>query len=169
MGVFQFPAIKGYWATESRFPPLTDTMSVKRYQVLRRRVHFNNSFQTESSTDRYVKIHPLFDKFRQQCLLIPATNKHSMDEVMVAYKGTRAGNLRQYIQSKPDKWGFKIFCRGSSSGIIHDFILYQGAATFCNIQEEEAAHLGLEDYLLGGKIISILCNTITNKGNCGVL
>lgn len=37
-------------------------------------------------------------------LLIPSTHKHSVDEVMVAKKGTRAGTLRQYIANKPDKW-----------------------------------------------------------------
>ncbi|XP_041664121.1 piggyBac transposable element-derived protein 2-like isoform X2 [Cheilinus undulatus] len=160
MGVFPFPAIGDYWAAESRFPPVADTMSVKRFQVLRRYVHFSDNFQTEGSTDRYTKIRPLFDMFRQQCLLIPATNRQSVDKVMVAYKGSRAGNL---LQNKLDKWGFKIFCRGSSSGIIHDFILYQGATTFCNIQEEEVAHLGLEDLHLGAKVVSILCNTIANK------
>lgn len=162
MGVFEFPSLEDYWACESRFPPVADTMSVKRFKVLRRYVQFNDNFQTEGCPDRFHKIRPLFDMFREQCLLIPPTNRQSVDEVMVAYKGTRAGKLRQYIQNKPDKWGFKIFCRGSYSGIIHDFILYQGATTFFNIQEEEHAHLGLED-LLGAKVVSILCNTVVHK------
>ena len=51
---------------------------------------------------------------------------------MVAYNGTRAGNVRQYIKSKPDKWGFELFCRASSDGIIHDILMYQGATTFSN-------------------------------------
>ncbi len=62
-----------------------------------------------------------------------------VDEVMIRYKGTRVGILRQYIGNKPDKWGFKFFCRASSSGIIHDLLLYQGASTFFNValSEEE--------------------------------
>lgn len=63
-------------------------------------------------------------------MLIPATTEQSIDEVMVAYKGTRAGNLRQYIKTKPDKWGYKLFCRGSTDGIIHDILMYQGSSTF---------------------------------------
>ncbi|XP_039537279.1 piggyBac transposable element-derived protein 2-like isoform X2 [Pimephales promelas] len=163
MGVFEFPSLEDYWACESRFPPVADTMSVKRFKLLRRYVHFNDNFQMEGCPDRFHKIRPLFDMFREQCLLIPPTNRQSVDEVMVAYKGTRAGKLRQYIQNKPDKWGFKVFCRGSDSGIIHDFILYQGSTTFFNIQEEEHAHLGLKDLLLGAKVVSILCNTIVHK------
>uniref|UniRef100_A0A672KYQ5 PiggyBac transposable element-derived protein 3-like n=2 Tax=Sinocyclocheilus grahami TaxID=75366 RepID=A0A672KYQ5_SINGR len=163
MGVFEFPSLEDYWACESRFPPVADTMSVKRFKVLRRHVHFNDNFQMEGCTDRFHKIRPLLDMLREQCLLIPPTNRQSVDEVMVAYKGTRAGKLRQYIKNKPDKWRFKIFCRASSIGIIHDFILYQGATTFFNIQKEEHAHLDLEDLSLGAKVVSILCNTITHK------
>uniref|UniRef100_A0A673IQ48 PiggyBac transposable element-derived protein domain-containing protein n=1 Tax=Sinocyclocheilus rhinocerous TaxID=307959 RepID=A0A673IQ48_9TELE len=147
----------------SRFPPVADTMSVKCFKVLQRNVHFNDNFQMEGCTECVHKICPLFDMLREQCLLIPPTNMQSVDEVMVAYKGTIAGKLWQYIQNKPDKWGFKIFCQVSSISIIHDFILYQGATTFFNIQEEEHAHLGLEDHPLGGKVVSKLCNTITHK------
>ena len=66
-------------------------------------------------------------------LKVEETVVQSVDEVMIAYKGTRAGNLRQYIASKPDKWGFKFFARASCDGIIHDFIPYQGASTFDHI------------------------------------
>ena len=51
-------------------------------------------------------------------------------EMMVPYKGTRAGNLRQYIRSKPHKWGFKLFTRAGVSGIVYDFIAYAGKTTF---------------------------------------
>ena len=60
------------------------------------------------------------------------TPTQSIDEVMVAYKGTRAGNLRQYIQTKPDKWGYKMFCRATIDGFIHDILMYQGETTFSN-------------------------------------
>lgn len=77
--------------------------------------------------------------------------------MILAYKGTRAGSPRQYIANKPDKWGFKLFCRASSSGIIHDLLLYQGASTFFNItltEQEEALPLG-------AKLMTTLCKTIT--------
>ncbi|XP_028324766.1 piggyBac transposable element-derived protein 3-like [Gouania willdenowi] len=156
MGVFNFPAIDDYWHHESRFSVIADTMPRRRFKLLRRFIHFNDNQQCDGSPDRFYKIRPLFDMLRQQCLLIPSTYQHSVDEVMVAYKGTRAGSLRQYIANKPDKWGFKLFCRASSSGIIHDLLLYQGASTFFNItltEQEEA--LGL-----GAKLVTTLCKTI---------
>uniref|UniRef100_A0A671W251 PiggyBac transposable element-derived protein domain-containing protein n=1 Tax=Sparus aurata TaxID=8175 RepID=A0A671W251_SPAAU len=157
MGVFSFPAIDDYWSTESRFSLIADIMPRRRFKLLRLYLHFNDNQQCDGSPDRFYKVGPLFDMLRQQCLLISSTYQHSVDEVMVAYKGTGAGSLRQYIANKPDKWGFKLFCRASSYGIIHDFTLYQGASTFFNVdltEQEEALPLG-------AKIVTTLCNTIT--------
>lgn len=122
MGVFNFPSLEDYWHHESRFSVIADIMPKKRFQLFRQFIHFSDNQQCNESQDRFKKIRPLFDMLREQCLQIPSTNKHSVDEVMVAYKGTRAGNLRQYIANKPDEWGFKVFCRASSSGIIHDLV-----------------------------------------------
>ena len=52
---------------------------------------------------------------------------------MIPYKGTRAGNLRQYIANKPDKWGFKFFALASTDGVIYDILPYQGSTTFENL------------------------------------
>ncbi|XP_071744220.1 piggyBac transposable element-derived protein 3-like [Lepeophtheirus salmonis] len=133
MGVFTFLAIDGYWRHESRFNVIADVMPRKRFQQLHRFIHFTDNHQCDDSLDRFDKIHPLFEIIREQCLLIPSTYKHSVDEVMVAYKGTRFGTLRQYITNKPDKRGFKLFCWASSCGIIHDLLLYQGTSTYFNV------------------------------------
>ncbi|KAL2077611.1 hypothetical protein ACEWY4_027115 [Coilia grayii] len=156
MGVFNFPSIDDYWHHESRFSPVADVMSRRRFQVLRRYIHFNDNEQCRHSTDRFVKIRPVFDMVRKQCLLIPSTYKHSVDEVMIAYKGTRAGSLRQYIANKPNKWGFKVFCRASSCGIIHDLLLYQGASTFFNVSLSEEEQV----LPLGAKVVTTLCKSI---------
>lgn len=52
--------------------------------------------------------------------------KHSIDEMMIAYKERKAGNSKQYMKDKPNKWGFKYYVRAEVSGIIYDFILYGG-------------------------------------------
>uniref|UniRef100_A0A3B5R2X5 PiggyBac transposable element-derived protein domain-containing protein n=1 Tax=Xiphophorus maculatus TaxID=8083 RepID=A0A3B5R2X5_XIPMA len=155
MGVFNLPSLEDYWHHESRFDLITDIMPRRRFQLLRRYIHFNDNQQCSESWDSLYKIRPLFEMLCEQCLLIPSTHKHSVDEVLVAYKGTRAGTLRQYIANKSDKWGFKLFCRASSSGIIHDLLLYQGASTFFNValSEEEQA------LPLGAKVVTMLCTT----------
>lgn len=107
MGVFSFPSLEDYWHHESRFNMVADVMPSKRFQLLRRFIHFNDNQQSSKSPDRFYKIRLLFEMLRERCLLIPSTYMHSVDEVMVAYKGTRAGTLRKYIANKS---GFKLFC-----------------------------------------------------------
>lgn len=157
MGVFNFPAMDDYWNPASRFNLIADIMPKRRFKLLRRYIHFNDNQQCDGTPDRFYKVRPLFEMLRNQCLLIPSTYKHSVDEVMVSYKGKMAGTLRQYIANKPDKWGFKLFCRASSSGIIHDLLLYQGQSTFFNsdLSEEE------QKLPLGTKVVTTLCKTIT--------
>nr|XP_053657348.1 piggyBac transposable element-derived protein 3-like [Cherax quadricarinatus] len=77
---------------------------------------------------------------------------------MVGYKGTRAGNLRQYIRTKPDKWGFKLFCRASDDGFIHDIMMYQGKTTFhyhnVSLTEEE------KEMPISSKVVICLAKTM---------
>ncbi|XP_020354803.1 piggyBac transposable element-derived protein 2-like isoform X3 [Oncorhynchus kisutch] len=156
MGVFDFPTFVDYWHSDSRFPPVADTMSVRRFQSLCRFLHFNDNMQNNHSPDRFYKIRPLFNMLRQQCLLIQPSNRQSIAEVMVAYKGTKAGNIRHYKSNQHDKFGFRLFCRGSSSGIIHDLLLYQGDTTFLNsgLNEDE------QNPLLSTKVVTTLCTSI---------
>ena len=61
----------------------------------------------------------------EACLQVPQTNNQAVNEVMIGYKGRTAGNLRQYMKAKPKKWGYKLFCRSSKVGFIHDMLMYQ--------------------------------------------
>lgn len=156
MGVYKFPSLRDYWSLHARFPPIAEVMPVKRFEALRRYVHFVDNLTHVPDGDRFYKVRPLFESLREQFLKIPAESKQSIDEVMVAYKGTRAGSLRQYICNKPDKWGFKLFCRSSSTGIIHDLVLYQGSSSFC----KSPLAPNEEGLLLGAKIVLTLSRTI---------
>ncbi|XP_043226479.1 piggyBac transposable element-derived protein 3-like [Amphibalanus amphitrite] len=104
-------------------------MSSKRFRLLRRTLHFNDNSRAGGSVDRFFKIRPLFSFINTSFQSVPQTSKQSIDEVMVGYKGKTAGNLRQYIRNKPDKWGFKLFSRASEDGFVHDMVLYQGKTT----------------------------------------
>jgi hypothetical protein len=46
-----------------------------------------------------------------------------LDEAMVAYKGRSP--IKQYIPSKPHKWGYKIWCLSSDNYLLH-FEIYAG-------------------------------------------
>ncbi len=140
-------------------------MPRKRFQLLHHYINFNDNQQCSENPDRFCKIRPLFEMLHKQCLLIPSTYKHSVDEVMIGYKGTRAGTLRQYIGKRPDKWGFKVFCRASSSGIIHDLLPYQGASTFFNVALSEEEQM----LPLGAKVDNTMQNYTTATSFCCLL
>ncbi|XP_069961423.1 uncharacterized protein [Cherax quadricarinatus] len=139
MSMDSLPSLEDYWSFYHCHPDVTTVMTSKRFRLLRTTIHVNDN--TEATADRFHKVRPLFEGLRKVCLKVPGTPKQSVDEVMVGYKGTRAGNLRQYIRTKPDKWGFKLFCRASDDGFIHDIMMYQGQTTFdyhnVSLTEEE--------------------------------
>lgn len=90
-------------------------------------------------------------------------NQFSIDEMMVPYKGKKAGSLRQYLPSKPKKWGIKIFVRAGVSGFVYDFMVYTGKSTFDGSTQTQGKEFGL-----GANVVLQLCKTIRNPSDCVV-
>nr|CAH7712836.1 unnamed protein product [Callosobruchus chinensis] len=140
----------------------TEVMPLKRYQQIRRYIHFvNNANQND---DPYFKIRPALEIVRRNCIAVEEEKKQSIDEMMIPYKGKKVGSKRQYIKSKPNRWGFKIFMRAGVSGIVYDFVVYGGEKTL----KEYHQFTSEEDSLgLGAKVILSLCKSNKNKErNC---
>lgn len=94
---------------------------------------------------------------RYRCQNLEHETTFSVDECMVRYKGTFAGNLRQYMPAKPScKWGFKLFVLAGISGITYDFIPYCGSYTF---HEEPLTKQEL-DLGVGASAVIALCRSI---------
>lgn len=159
MGIINMPSYCDFWSQSFRYEQIASVMPLKRYQALRRNIHFANN-EEDNGTDRYFKVRPLLDHVRNNCLNIEEENRFSIDEMMVPYKGTRAGSRRQYLRNKPKKWGFKFFVRCGVSGMVYDFIPYGGENTFINhdFSEQEQRYFGI-----GGKVVVALCKSIHNK------
>lgn len=158
MGVSLLPAVEDYWGTYTRVVQVAEIMSSKRFRLIRSLLHFNNNANLPGSDDRFFKVRPIFAFLTRQFLQVKATPNQSIDEVIVAYKGTKAGTLRQYIQTKPDKWGYKLFCRASSDGFIHDILMYQGDPTFIShhtmlSQEESQLNVSTKTVLVLAKTL----------------
>ena len=60
MGIFQLPAYTDYWAQATRIDKIANIMPLKRYQALRRYLHFVQNDNTDD--DRYFKIRPVLEK-----------------------------------------------------------------------------------------------------------
>lgn len=155
MGIVAMPSYKDYWKTNFRYAQVADIMPLKRFQQIRRFIHFadNNNADIE---DRYYKLRPVIERIRAQCLSVEEENAFSIDEMVMPYKGKKAGSRRQYNPNKPKKWGFKNLVRAGVSGMIYDFMLYAGETTFRGINfTDDEETLGV-----GAKIVLALCKTI---------
>ncbi|KAK4322795.1 hypothetical protein Pmani_006462 [Petrolisthes manimaculis] len=77
-----------------------------------------------------------------------------------------ASILQQYIANKPDKWGYKLFCRSSVDGFVHDILLYQGATTF----ETHPTPLGKgeKEMNISAKVVVALVQTLKDPKNSAV-
>lgn len=128
MGIIVLPDYTDYWDTDLRIGKIVDVMPLKRYQQIKRYVHFADN--DEDNGDRYYKIRPIVDMIRANCLKYENEQKFSIDEMMVLYKGKKARNRKQYMNQKPSKWSFKMFVRALVSGFVCDFLLYGGDDTF---------------------------------------
>ena len=166
MGICVLPCIEDYWGTYTRVPQVAEAMSSKRFRLIRSLLHFNNNENARGNTDRFFKVRPLFSAVTRQFLKVPETPTQSVDEVMVSYKGTRAGTLRQYIQTKPDKWGYKLFCRASIDGFIHDILMYQGESTFSTHHTQLSPQESLLQVSM--KTVITLAKTLKNKAQSAI-
>nr|XP_008278366.1 PREDICTED: piggyBac transposable element-derived protein 3-like [Stegastes partitus] len=163
LGVVKMPAVENSWATDTRYEKVADVMPLRRYKCLSRMLHFHDNLSSDTSEDRLLKLRPILDYMRNRFMEIESENQFSIDEMMVPYKGKKAGSLRQYLPSKPKKWGFKIFVRAGVSGFVYDFMVYTGKSTF-----DGALQTPEKEFGLGGNVVLQLCRTIRNPCDCVV-
>lgn len=163
MGIIHLPAMTDYWAESTFIPQVAEVMPRRRFQNIRSNIHFHNN-EIEGD-DRLLKIRPLLDHLRKKCQSLEMEYDLSVDERMERYKGTRAGNMRQYMPDKPSaKWGFKIFVLAGASGLTYDFIPYCGQQTF----DAEPLTDGERKLGVGAMAVIALCKCISNPEHCTV-
>lgn len=154
-GIFPAPSYRDYWSPETRLPCIADLMPVNRYEKIIQNLHMCDNSQMkkrgEDGYDPLFKIRRFYDTIRQKCRSEKPTEFQSIDEQIVPFKGRHI--KKQYLPSKPHRWGFKMITRGSSSGIIFDFIMYAGSETELLSPRKEFSTVG--------NIVRSLCLTIT--------
>ncbi len=117
-----------YWSHDTQWSTIADIMSVNRFEKIKQCFHLvDNSLQkrrNEEGYDPLFKVRPLVESIRGVCAALEPEECQSMDEQVIHYK-IRV-NVKQFMTKKPTKWGIKVFARCSSTGMIHDFIIYTG-------------------------------------------
>ncbi|KAM7310521.1 piggyBac transposable element-derived protein 3 [Ixodes scapularis] len=129
MTYIKYPRIRHYWSKESglRMGVIADAMYVNRFEELRRFLHFNDNNESTTDDDRILKIRPVIDTLnRTFSLAVDPEEYQSVDEMMIPFKGR--SSIKQFLPSKPKRWGFKVWVRAGASGYIYKFEVYQGGS-----------------------------------------
>lgn len=111
-------ALDKLWSRHSGRSIFLATMSVNRFKSLLRFCRFDNKVTREQrrATDKLAAFRDVWPMFVAQLrkFYIPSTDL-TVDEQLVPFSGRCP--IRQYIPSKPDKYGVKVwwFCEGSTT------------------------------------------------------
>ena len=107
MSINKLPTMEQYWSTD-RFignQALRDVMTKSRFKEILQNIHFSNN-DTVDKVDKGNKVRPLINHFNEAFQsAMSNSSMQSIDEHMIKFKGR--SQMKQYIKSKPIKWGFK--------------------------------------------------------------
>ncbi|XP_066987389.1 piggyBac transposable element-derived protein 3-like [Macrobrachium rosenbergii] len=128
--ISKLPNIRMHWSTQ--LGPLrevaADVMSRNRWEEIKSKFHMVDNSILDSNPrgnrDKLFKVRPLVDKLRSKFQQIPMTQNLCVDEQLAPFKGD--SSFKQYIPSKPHKYGYKFMVLADSQGMTYDFMPYTG-------------------------------------------
>ncbi|KAG5284296.1 hypothetical protein AALO_G00025120, partial [Alosa alosa] len=106
MSLFGLPGTRMYWSKSSRVSQVVDTMSLNRWEIIKKFLHFSNN--NRQNEDPLYKVRPLVDHLTSKLMSIPMVEKLAVDEQMVPFKGN--SKLKQYLPKKNKEVGLQNFC-----------------------------------------------------------
>ncbi|KAI5715666.1 hypothetical protein M8J77_020281 [Diaphorina citri] len=120
------PSKRDYWSSQKdlRNEAVLDAMRRDRFLQICRFIHCADNNKVDS-TDKYWKIRPLMNMFKDSCLrhFIPEKNL-CYDESMIKYFGPH--HCKQFIRGKPIRFGYKAWCINTTDGYLVNYEFYQG-------------------------------------------
>nr|XP_034321557.1 piggyBac transposable element-derived protein 4-like isoform X2 [Crassostrea gigas] len=136
MGVNRLPDYKLHWS-KNKFlanAGFQDVMPVRRYEKITQYLHCSS----DDFDDHLCKTRPVMSHFTDNISKVYKPCKHqTIDEGMIAYKGRH--KAKQYIPSKPTKWGLKVWLRCDSlTGFCHQLDLYLGREQYRGVAAGQA-------------------------------
>ncbi|KAA8578243.1 hypothetical protein FQN60_018606, partial [Etheostoma spectabile] len=145
-----------FWNKATRVSQVADTMALNRWEFIKKSLHFNNNNQVRQgeNVDLLHKIRPLVTHLTLKLQTIPMGEKLAVDEQMVPFKGRN--RLKQYLPSKPKRWGYKILILARSDGVPHNFEIYTGRV----VQPPELPDVGAS-----GNVVLRLAQPIPTQQN----
>jgi hypothetical protein len=124
MGICNLPRWHMYWSELYQQPFVASVFPRWRFEQLLRYFHVAPPPPAAAAADPLSRVRPLIQSLQHSFARHYAPSRClTLDEAMVAYKGRSP--IKQYIPSKPHKWGYKIYCLASDDYLLH-FEVYQG-------------------------------------------
>jgi len=124
MGIDRLPRTELYWSSTFGHPLITSLFSRDRFKQLLRFFRVVAPDEDAAERNPLPHVRALAEKLNASFAAHAAPSQHlTLDEAMVAYKGRSP--IKQYIPSKPHKWGYKIWCLASEDYLLH-FEVYAG-------------------------------------------
>jgi hypothetical protein len=127
MGIVKLPKWHMYWSDNYQQPFVSSLFSQHRFEKLLRYFRVAPHTQPSHATNPLTEVQPLVTSLQHSFPRMYSPSQYlTLDEAMVAFKGR--SSIKQYIPSKPHKWGYKIYCLASDNYLLH-FEVYEGKAT----------------------------------------
>ena len=114
-----------YWSKSSqlRCDGFTQTMPRNKFQKIKGYLHAADNQNLDAS--KMAKVKPLYDLINSLIIRFGIFHDRlSIDESMVPYFGRHS--CKQFIRSKPIRFGYKIWALCSSTGLPYKLEIYQG-------------------------------------------
>ncbi|XP_050339146.1 piggyBac transposable element-derived protein 4-like [Bactrocera neohumeralis] len=104
MSLVQLPNVPSHWSKIGT-SMIQEAMPLKKFENLRRRIHFNDNSKnlpsTDKNVDRMYKIRPILDELSKNFAKVPLEQHLCVDEQICS---TKARNLlKRYLPNKPHK------------------------------------------------------------------
>ncbi|KAG5890991.1 hypothetical protein JTB14_017597 [Gonioctena quinquepunctata] len=147
MSIFGLPRHRLYWSQTCRIPQVADSMSRKRWEEIKKTLHFNNNEnlpndRNDINRDKLFKLRPFLNNLQQEFSNQVKPQMLCVDEQIVPFKGM--SSLKQYNPKKTNKCGYKIFVLCDSGGLIHNFEVYTGKILPASGKEDIGASGNIE-------------------------
>jgi hypothetical protein len=124
MGIDRLPRTELYWSSTFGHPLITALFSRDRFKQLLRFFRVTPPDEAAAERNPLPHVRSLAAKLNASFAAHFTPSQHlALDEAMVAFKGRSP--IKQYIPSKPHKWGYKIWCLASEDYLLH-FEVYEG-------------------------------------------
>jgi Transposase IS4 len=124
MGICDLPDYHMYWSHEYGHSFVSSTFSRERFHELLYYFHVAPIQPPLSASDRLYHVRPLIKSLQESFHRQYQPSRYlTLDESIVAFKGRSA--IKQYIPSKPHKWGYKVYCLASDDYLL-SFEVYEG-------------------------------------------